>query len=380
MTTTYLTLSQNTETPAAVLSTLSEACATLGVEKFDVYGDFTLSPDESWLRTFEKEVATYFGKADAIFLPSGTMAQAIMLKIAENKKTTSSSRFVCHYSSHIVIHENRSYSTLLQLDPIIIPPKDDEIVQQPLRYQDIAAILDSDTDKPFAVVLEIPHRELGGKCTPLEDIVAMSAHCRRRGIHFHMDGARIWEASAASSYATTADARTNARELASLFESIYISFYKGLGAVTGAMLLGSEEFIQEARIWERRFGGNLYSLLPYGVSCWHQFTRVDKNDFFARKAALVTVVDALRKRFIINQPDPKIRFEPPVPEVCLIHVFLQANVANCMRARDLTIKETGISCFARVREATIGATRGQSYFEFNMVGLPYTYANDTATS
>ena len=97
-----------------------------------------------------------------------------------------------------------------------------------------------------------------------------------------MDGARIWEAAVYynDNYATSIteeiavdrvgdDARVELAEeesmhetilrVAGLFDSIYVSTYKGLGAMTGSLLVGSREFIQEARIWLRRFGGIQYS-------------------------------------------------------------------------------------------------------------------------
>jgi threonine aldolase len=63
-------------------------------------------------------------------------------------------------------------------------------------------------------------------------------------------------------------------ELYSLFDTVYVSFYKGLGAVTGAMLLGSTSYFQDhARIWLRRFGGNLFSHLPYYFLVYHVSSR-----------------------------------------------------------------------------------------------------------
>jgi threonine aldolase len=55
-------------------------------------------------------------------------------------------------------------------------------------------------------------------------------------------------------------------EIAALFDSLYVSFYKGLGGVTGSMLLGEEDVIAEARLWRHRHGGTLYALWPYAAS------------------------------------------------------------------------------------------------------------------
>ena len=83
----------------------------------------------------------------------------------------------------------------------------------------------------------------------------MTECARERGWHVHLDGARLWESGPfyGRSYA----------QIAALFDSVYVSFYKGIGAVAGAMLCGSRPLVEEARIWQRRHGGNLVALYPY---------------------------------------------------------------------------------------------------------------------
>lgn len=53
----------------------------------------------------------------------------------------------------------------------------------------------------------------------------------------------------------------------------YISFYKGLGGVTGAILLGEDDFLKEANIWKRRYGGDLYHLYPYILTAQQAFEK-----------------------------------------------------------------------------------------------------------
>lgn len=76
------------------------------------------------------------------------------------------------------------------------------------------------------------------------------------GIHLHMDGARIWEASGSQKYDIhhTNNCQEIILNISKHFDSIYVSFYKGLGGITGAMLLGTNDFISKARVWQRRFG------------------------------------------------------------------------------------------------------------------------------
>jgi threonine aldolase len=76
--------------------------------------------------------------------------------------------------------------------------------------------------------LELPQREIGGLLPEWDDLVAQAAWTRERGIALHLDGARLWEAAPfyERSYA----------EIAGLFDSVYVSFYKGLGALAGPRL------------------------------------------------------------------------------------------------------------------------------------------------
>jgi len=77
------------------------------------------------------------------------------------------------------------------------------------------------TSAPCAVIVECPHREVGGKTTPWAELVALSAACREAGVALHCDGARLWEAAAAYDKSLA--------EICALFDSVYVSFYKGLG-------------------------------------------------------------------------------------------------------------------------------------------------------
>lgn len=193
------------------------------------------------MRRFEREVADTLGKPDAVFMPSGVMAQQVALCI--HSKGVGGS-FVCHSSSHITVHEKDSWDHLLKM-------KLEEVdTKEPLSLSDVTSRLDSNKDVS-TVLLEHPHRELGGSMTDWSEIEAMSKLCKERGVAFHLDGARIWEVSGAFG------GRHSLSDIAAKFDSVYCSFYKGIGGMTGAVLLGNDDFCAEARVWLRRFGGNL---------------------------------------------------------------------------------------------------------------------------
>lgn len=350
----------------------AEICEELGISQQDVYGDFAHEQSSSWLKRFEKVVADHLGKDDAIFLPSGVMAQNIVLMAASGAKNPLDEsakpprrKFIVDHSSHLLLHEKDAHTMLLGLTPIVAPADDSAMVQKPMMYDDIASLLD-DVDNVCALIVETPHREIGGKCTPWEDLVKMSEHCRRNGIIFHMDGARLWEASAAYEQPLSV--------VCALFDSVFVSFYKGLGAISGSMLLSTKPAVDEFRVWLRRFGGNIFSQMPTAVSCWHGFIH-NKDAFPARKKRLQEVIAAISIDLNIDtaamsavSKDDKwvVRFDPPVPEVSLIHVYFNAGTAEVTEALEAGAKSSGVKCCAFVKPARHGA-EGQSYCEFNMV-------------
>lgn len=232
-------------------------------------------------------------------------------------------------------------------------------VDTPLSYDDVVKALSHSEDLPVCVVIELPHRELGGRITSWEDLQRISELCRSKGIAMHMDGARLWEAAAGY--------ERSASELCALFDSVYVSFYKGLGGLSGAMLLGGDAFCASARVWLRRFGGNVFSLMPLSLSAWIGF-REHRDDFVERRKRLREVVSAISTALSLQHDHdgdvrPLMRFEPEEPVVSLVHVHMHATAEQCVAAQAEASAECGIACFARLRQSSLGA----AYFEFNMV-------------
>ena len=92
----------------------------------------------------------------------------------------------------------------------------------------------SKSKEPVAsLLLELPQRDLGGQLPTWDELVAQTAWAHEHGAAAHMDGARLWESAPfyGRSYA----------EISGLFDSIYVSFYKGIGALAGSALAGSAE-------------------------------------------------------------------------------------------------------------------------------------------
>jgi threonine aldolase len=379
------------QSPAETLASLSEASKTLGVAAFDVYGDYQSSAQKSYLRKFESEVADCFGKEDALFCLSGGMAQSIALMI--NAKSHSSSNgsngvraFACHPTSHLLLHENDAYSELLGMEALITGAKEFDIESfkrngccgmAPMRLSDVKDILLADNDAlttfpnqksitcndVSTLMLELPHREIGGKLTPWEEVQGMSALCKEKGVKFHCDGARIFEASAGYDHETL-------MQTAEPFDSVYVSFYKGLGSVSGAMLLGDSEFVAEARVWLRRFGGNLYSVLPYAVSSWDGFrknylvgNKRGNAVFVERRRKLARVIDILSADTAVQSI---VQFDPSLPQTSMIHGYLKAPLDDCKRALLMVEQSTGIRVLFRLSKIVDNDGSFRCRFEWAM--------------
>ena len=229
-----------TPRPSESFAELAAYCRDHRIEP-DIYGS------SEWLQALEQEIAALLGHEAAMFSPSGTMAQQIALRVWASRKNAT--RVAFHPTSHLEVHEQQGYKHLHGLEATL--------VADPLRMPSLADV-EGLPDDTAALLLELPMREIGGQLLPLDELDAIRASTRARGIALHLDGARLYEAAAG--YGATLS------EVAGRFDSVYVSFYKGIGGLAGALLAGPADFIGEARIWLRRHGGNLVQMTPFTVA------------------------------------------------------------------------------------------------------------------
>ena len=219
---------------------LAELAAATSEDDLDWYGD------GGEVTALEREVAELLGKDAAVLMPSGIMAQQAALRSWTDRSATDA--IAVHGLSHLVVHELDALPELhgLRLQRLTSEPR------QP-TVDDLEAL----AGPLAAVTLELPLRDAGYLLPTWDELVAFSDAVHARGVPLHLDGARLWESAVhlGHSYA----------EIAALADSVYVSFYKGLGGMAGAALAGPTDLVAEARRWQRRHGGNLFVLLPYAV-------------------------------------------------------------------------------------------------------------------
>lgn len=249
------------------------------------------------INDFEEEIAHLLGKESAVFFPSGTMAQQIALRIWSDTKKLK--KVAYHPLCHLEIHEKNGLKILHQVEPILLGKRD-----RLFNIEDLKSISD-----PLACILiELPQREIGGQLPAWEELVELSEFSKDKGIKLHLDGARLFE--------VLPYYNKSASDICRLFDSVYISFYKGLGGIAGAMLTGNAEFIEQSKVWKRRHGGDLISLYPYIVNAKYCMNkRIGSMKKYWQHA--LTVAERLNKMEGISTI-------PKVPVCNMFHVYFDA--------------------------------------------------------
>ncbi|MGM7683367.1 threonine aldolase family protein [Cytobacillus sp. Hm23] len=234
----------------------------------DIYGKGKI------IENFEVKMAMYLGKESAVFFPSGTMAQQIALRIWCDHKGLKKVGY--HPLCHLEIHEEDGLKELHHIEPVLLANKD-----RLITLEDIISI-----DEEIAcVLLELPQREIGGQLPAYKTLESISLYCRNNGIKLHLDGARLFEIL--PYYEKTA------AEVCSLFDSVYVSLYKGIGGIAGAILAGDNKFTDDSKVWKRRHGGDLISLYPYIISADYYFNeRIHKmGEYFDATKKLAGMIN-----------------------------------------------------------------------------------------
>jgi threonine aldolase len=258
----------------------------------DHYGEGEL------VEAFEDRVARLLGFEAAAVFPSGTMAQQIALRI--HCETHAADTIAFHPTCHLELHEHAGYQYLHGLRAELVGDRDRLIT---------LADLEELPGRLGALLLELPQREIGGRLPEWDELVAQIEWARAGGVATHLDGARIWEA--APYYG-----RPHA-ELAGLFDTVYVSLYKGLGGIGGSVLAGPAELIAQARVWRRRHGGTLPNLFPFVASALPGLDRrvARMPEFLAHARALGAALTEV----------PGIEVAPDPPQTPLFHVHLRGD-------------------------------------------------------
>jgi len=203
----------------------------------DVFGE------DPTINRLEEETAALLGHEAAIFMPSGTMSNQIAIKA----HTQPGDELLCEENAHIYVWEAGGPAVHSGVTSRTIVGRAGQFTLADLEGK-IRPINDHYT-RTRLVCLENTHNRGGGSVFPLSEIQRIRAWTREKGLAFHLDGARMWNAAVAGGH--------HPSEIAKEFDTVSVCFSKGLGAPVGSALVGPKELIGRARRIRKLFGGGL---------------------------------------------------------------------------------------------------------------------------
>ena len=201
----------------------------------DVFGD------DPTVNALEEKVASLFGKEAALYCPSGTMTN----QIAINVHTRPGDEVICHQYSHIYYYEGGAMMRNSGVSVCLLNGQRGQITAGEVE----AHINPDDIHRPVTSLVEVENtmNKGGGTIYKFDELASIASVCRKHGLKFHLDGARLFNA--------LAETGEKPEKYAQLFDSVSICLSKGLGAPVGSLLIGDKPFIRRARRVRKSFGG-----------------------------------------------------------------------------------------------------------------------------
>src|SRR4051794_17924019 len=260
--------------PAAYAGLLAEIAETRGIAEDDYSRDGIVAE-------LEGRMAALLGKEAAVFMPTGTLANHLALRLlARNGR-----RILVQRESHLYNDEGDCAQQLSGLTLLPLAPGRASFTLEEAAAE-IAGPPEARVAIPVgAISIETPVRRMSGEAFDFAEMRRISEFARERGIGLHLDGARLLIEAVYTGIAPT--------EYAGLFDTVYVSLYKYLNAAAGAILAGPAALLDGLYHQRRMFGGGLPHVWPYAAVALH-FLDGFAERFAAAAAAFDQLLDALR--------------------------------------------------------------------------------------
>lgn len=203
----------------------------------DVFGE---DPTVNELESFASD---FFQFESALFCPSGTMTNQIAIFLQSGPMT----EVLLHPDSHVYQYEGGGISAHSRASIKFLNGERGKILAKDI----VPSLNPKDVHRPKSVLVSIENttNRGGGACYTKSELSEISRTCKENNLRLHLDGARIANA--------LIHTKMSPQSLGTLFNSMSVCLSKGLGAPIGSLLLGSREFIQEARRVRKLFGGGM---------------------------------------------------------------------------------------------------------------------------
>jgi threonine aldolase len=226
------------------------------------------------VEALEKRFCEVTGKEAALFMPTGTMANQLALKVLSGDRT----KVFVQETSHV--YRDEADAAQAVHGKRLVPLAQGETyftaddLKKAIDYYHTGEVFRSGMG---AVSVENPVRRTGGRYVPLEEIKKIAAFCKEAGLPLHLDGARIYFASAWEG--------VSIKEYSAYFDTVYISLYKYLGAAAGAVLCGPKEVMDKMGHLMKIYGGSMYRNWTNAAMALHTMEGLEGRLTEARKRA-----------------------------------------------------------------------------------------------
>ena len=197
--------------------------------------------EDPTVRRLEEKVAELTGKAVALFVPTGTMANQLALMLHARP----GDEVIAGKSAHFVNYESGAGGAWAGVQFAATP-------RELFTAEEAAALIRSSAywlPRTRLIGIENTHNMAGGRIFPQADVEAIAALARQHGLGLHLDGARLWNAAVATG--------SSEAVLAAPFDTVSVCFSKGLGAPVGSVLAGSESLMEHALRFRKMLGGGM---------------------------------------------------------------------------------------------------------------------------
>ena len=235
----------------------------------DQYGE------DPTVRRLEENIAALFGYQDAMFVPTGIMANHIGIRL----QMSPGEELICDADAHIVAHENGGLAAHAGIQTRTLPSA--RGLLDPDALAAMIRVGDRYTVGTRALEVENTHNRGGGAVYPIETLRRIRALADSAGLGLHLDGARIWNAHAASGVPL--------KDYGAIAHTMSVCMSKGLGAPAGSLVLLPPGRSEQARSLRRRLGGSMRQagILAAGAqyALDHNLDRLSQDHDNARRLA-----------------------------------------------------------------------------------------------
>ena len=286
------------------------AAAEVGDDVFD---------EDPTVHRLQDRVAHLLGTEAALFVPTGTMANQICVRV----HTRPGDELICETTSHVYVWEAGAPATL---SGVTTRPVDGEYgVLDVGQLRGLIRPASEHYARSRLVVLENTHNRGGGRVYPHEKVEEIASWAHANGLAVHLDGARLWNAHVATGRPLA--------ELCRPFDSVTVAFSKGLGAPVGSAVGGTREFVAKARRARKLYGGAwrqagvLAAAALYALD--HHLPRLAEDHHNARMLAAAV------------RDTPGLRLDPPEVETNLVWFEVDPDLMPAPRLA-AALKDAGV--------------------------------------